>query len=59
MNIVPFVMQIIALVFFAMAWFNIPFPRASPWNLIAAGLFLALLSFMIAGHIDLHPVSVH
>lgn len=56
MNIVPLVLQIIALIAFLMAWFNRPFPKERSWNLIAAGLFFWLLSLMIGGYVQLHPV---
>lgn len=56
MNIVPLVLQVIALIAFLLAWFNRPFPKERPWNLIACGLFFWLLSLMIGGYISLHPV---
>lgn len=57
MNIVPFALQIIALIAFFMAWFRWPFPKSNPWDLVAMGLFFWLLSLMISGHVDLHPTS--
>lgn len=57
MNIVPFFLQVFALVAFGLGWFSISWPKTKPWVWVCVGLFFWLLSLMISGHVDLHPTS--
>jgi hypothetical protein len=56
MNVIPLVLQIAALVFFALAFFNF-----SRYNWFAGAWGLLLLSVMLAGSISipLHTVGAH
>jgi hypothetical protein len=53
MNILPFLLQILALICLAFAAFGL-FPSKIPWGW--AGMFLWLISLMTSA-ITLHPVS--
>lgn len=54
MNILPFLLQVVALVCLFLAMLNLaPTPRLS-WGW--AGLFFWLLSLMVSG-IELHPIA--
>jgi len=55
MDIVPFILQLIALACFfiaAMGWFTAPAPRPF-WGWL--GLFFLLLSWMLTGHLHATP----
>lgn len=51
MNIVPFIIQVLALISLLLAALNWPNSRVS-W--LGLGMFLWLLSLMVAGHVALH-----
>jgi hypothetical protein len=53
MNIVPFLLQVVALVCLLLAALNVPSRGRIQW--FAAGMFLWLLSLMVSG-IELHAV---